>query len=94
MLRIVLGNLAMVVSLLVFRVVDGQGARWALVALGVVGLTVVWFSWHAQKDPTVGEGGKVRMHGAVDRLAYWGSVLVTTAFLVGGGFMFPMTLLD
>ena len=91
-LSILLGNLAMVVSLLVFRVVEAQGARWGLVALGVVGLAVVWISWAGKRDTSVGEGGKIRMHGAVDRLGYWGSVLVTTAFVVGGGFMFPMTL--
>ena len=92
-LRIVLGNLARVVSLFAFRVVEAAGGQWGLIALGVVGCAVVWFSWHGKKDHSVGEGGKVRMHGAVDRLGYWGSVLVTTAFVVGGGFMFPMTLL-
>lgn len=91
-LRIVLGNLAMATSLVAFRVIDSDGARWGLVALGVVGLCVVWISWAGKKDPSVGEGGRVRMHGAADRLGYWGSVLVSTCFVVGGGFMFPITL--
>ncbi|MFC5288800.1 hypothetical protein ACFPM7_17215 [Actinokineospora guangxiensis] len=93
-LRLVVGNLAMIASVLVFRVSESRGVQWGMVALGIAGVIVVWLSWAGKKDNYRGEGGKIYMYGALDRIGYWGSVLITTAFVVAGGFLFPITLFD
>ena len=86
-LSILLGTLAMIASLAGFRLTEKP---W-FALLGIAGFIVVVWTWRCQASAH-GDGSKIRMHNAADRLWFWLTTIVATAFAVGGTFMFGIAL--
>lgn len=92
-LSIVLGNLAMIASIVAIRTVDGVGPELGVLALGLVGGAVVWWTWECQSTSHIGDG-KVHMHNAVDRIAFWFSLVLGVGFAIYAAFGVAMAFLD